>query len=136
MKKLLRILVVAVLPILLLGVGCSNQEKSTDNTQTKSSSVANQTATIKVFDRTNNKVLGNKKVSFKKGESVLAALKKSYRVTESKGFVSAINGVEQDDQAGAYWTFTVNGQDATKGAGEIQLAPKDKVVFKLSTYEK
>ena len=135
MKKILKLLLIAVLPLMLFAAGCSNQSNNESN-KAESSSVSKQTATIKVVDKTKSKTLGNKKVSFKKGETILAALKKNYKVTESKGFVSAIDGVQQDDKAGAYWTFTVNGKDATKGAGDIKLAPYDKVVFKLSVYQK
>lgn len=54
---------------------------------------------------------------------------------EDNGFVTAINGHAQDKDKGLYWTFTINGKMAEKGANDIKLSPNDQIVFNLATFK-
>ncbi|VGU28962.1 Surface-layer 125 kDa protein [Streptococcus pyogenes] len=61
----------------------------------------------------------DEKVSFGKGDTVLEVLKDNYEVKEKDGFITAIDGIEQDTKANKYWLFKVNGKMADKGADQI-----------------
>jgi hypothetical protein len=51
-------------------------------------------------------------------------------------FVTAIEGVEQDNAEKLAWLYYVNGEAAQKGASEIKLAPGDVEWWDLHNYER
>ncbi|EIQ81458.1 UNVERIFIED_CONTAM: DUF4430 domain-containing protein [Streptococcus canis] len=71
----------------------------------------------------------DEKVSFDKGDTVLEVLKDNYEVKEKAGFITAIDGIEQDTKANKYWLFKVNGKMAEKGANQITVKDGDKIEF-------
>lgn len=73
----------------------------------------------------------NKEIKAESGETLLEVMKKTYDITEKDGFVSAIEGHEQDDKAGKYWLYTVNGEQGAVGAAEYVLEDGDTIVWNL-----
>ncbi|HHJ7822894.1 TPA: DUF4430 domain-containing protein [Streptococcus pyogenes] len=71
----------------------------------------------------------DEKVSFGKGDTVLEVLKDNYEVKEKDGFITAIDGIEQDTKANKYWLFKVNGKMADKGADQITVKDGDSIEF-------
>lgn len=71
----------------------------------------------------------DEKVSFGKGDTVLEILKDNYEVKEKDGFITAIDGIEQDTKANKYWLFKVNGKMADKGADQITVKDGDSIEF-------
>lgn len=71
----------------------------------------------------------DEKVSFGKGDTVLEILKDNYEVKEKDGFITAIDGIEQDTKANKYWLFKVNGKMADKGANQITVKDGDSIEF-------
>lgn len=80
-----------------------------------------------VFKEDTNTI--DEKVSFGKGDTVLEILKDNYEVKEKDGFITAIDGIEQDTKANKYWLFKVNGKMADKGADQITVKDGDSIEF-------
>lgn len=81
------------------------------------------------------KELSAKNVTYQPNQTLLELLKKQFSVKEDNGFVTAIDGHAQDKDKGLYWTFTINGKMAEKGANDIKLSPNDQIVFNLATFK-
>lgn len=77
------------------------------------------------------KTVDSKKVKVPKKSKVITGLKKAWKVRETKGFVTAIDGKKQNPKKHIYWTYTINGKWATKGVDQQRVANKDKVKFTL-----
>lgn len=75
---------------------------------------------------------GNKALEVEPGAILLDVVKENYEVVEEDGFITSINGHEQDTEAGKYWLFDVNGEMAPVGANEFELSEGDLVEFNLS----
>lgn len=104
--------------------GCQNnqtQQKPKTNTNI---SVSYVLATKKDTEK--------KTVKVPKKSTVMAGLKKAWKVDSNKGFITAIDGKKQNAKKKIYWTYTVNGKYATKGANQQKVASNDKVKFTLA----
>ncbi|MDH6365441.1 hypothetical protein M2139_002444 [Enterococcus sp. PF1-24] len=131
MKKSIKNLVMLGALVLTLGAcqnNQANQETVKDSTEI-SSTVAEEkiTVTLEIKTEDSADTLENLKVSA--DENLLAILEENAEVVAEDGFITSINGVEQDAAAGYYWTFTINDEWGEKGANETFLENGDKVVF-------
>lgn len=124
MKKLVK-LVFAFLLVMSMG-GCAS------GGATKSSS--SQESLVELVVKTDNDQT-DEKVTFKDGESVMDVLKANYKVEEKNGLITSIDGVKQDEKAGKYWMFKVNGEVAPKGAKDIKVKDGDKIDFYQEVYK-
>ena len=77
------------------------------------------------------KTVDSKTVKMSKKGKVMTGLKKAWKVQENKGFITAIDGKKQNPKKKIYWTYTINGKWASKGADKQAVANKDKVKFTL-----
>ena len=79
------------------------------------------------------KVLSNisKEIKVEEGQNLLEIMKENYEVTAKDGFISVIEGYEQDEKEGKYWLYTINGEKATVGAADYELEDKDVIVWNL-----
>lgn len=78
---------------------------------------------------------GEQVVEVEDGAILLDVMKEYYDITEENTFISAINGVEQDGNAGKWWVFDVNGAMGEKGAAETELQAGDLIEWKLEAFE-
>lgn len=78
---------------------------------------------------------GEQVVEVADGAILLDVMKEYYDITEENTFISAINGVEQDGNAGKWWVFDINGAMGEKGASEIELKEGDLIEWKLEAFE-
>lgn len=124
MKKMFKLL---VLPFLLVTLAACSSSTTSQKTSTSTSSETVK-STVQLIVKKEDETL-DKKVSFKKGESVLDVLKATYKVEEKDGFITSIDGLKQDEAAKKYWLFKVNGEEASKGANEIMVKKGDKIEF-------
>ncbi|MQS98184.1 DUF4430 domain-containing protein [Companilactobacillus halodurans] len=113
--------------LMLLGVfapatATTVQAKSTNNIKV--------TYTLKK----NKKQIAKKTVKLKKNATVTKGLKKAWKVTDKKGFITKIDGHKQNNKKKIYWTYTVNKKKVNVSADKKKLHNKDKVEFKLSKY--
>lgn len=138
MKKLswknLFLLLTAIFTLAACSPTTSEEDTSTATTTTELSAEENiVTVDLKVEGKAVEDTA--KEVKIKKDDILLDVMKANYDVVEKDGFISSINGHEQDEEAGLYWTYTVNGEMATVGAGEYKLTPGDKVEWSLAAFE-
>lgn len=130
MKKLIRKLGV-LFTVLLLATSVSTA-LSTDNAQAKrrhSSNTIRVTYTLK----NNKKRIARKTIHVRKHTTVLAGLRKCWKVKASHGFVTRIHGYSQNKGKRLYWTYTVNGKWAS-AANKVYLHNKDRVVWTRSKF--
>ena len=78
---------------------------------------------------------GTKSLEVEEGTNLLEAMKDNYEVEAEENFITSINGHEQDDEAGKYWLFDINGEESMVGADQVELKEGDLVEFDLSPYE-
>ncbi|EHI70299.1 DUF4430 domain-containing protein [Streptococcus ictaluri] len=121
MKKGFKTLLLTVLSLSL--VACSQGNNAS---QESKKTVANQQVRLIVKE---DQDTIDEKVAFDKGETVLEVLKENYKVQEKDGFITAIDGIEQDTKAQKYWFFKVNGKMADKGANQLKVKDGDKIEF-------
>lgn len=119
MKHIFKFILLTIVSLFL--VACANG-KATQETSTESQLTARLVVTIDT-----NKI--DEKVTFSKGDTIMDLLKANYEVTEKDGFITAIDGQEQDEKEGIYWMFDLNGELAPKAADQIELNDGDTVEF-------
>lgn len=106
--------------------GCSNNASNKTSKKTDQISV---TYTL----QEGKKDLATKKVKLpKKNAKVMTGLQKAWKVKQTKGFITSIDGKSQNPKKKIYWTYTVNGKWANKGANQYAVHNKDKVKFTLA----
>lgn len=122
-KKITTVLATAVVFTFTL-TGCSNNN-SAKNTK------KNNQVTVTYTLREGKKDFSTKKIKLAKNAKVMTGLKKGWKVKENKGFITSIGGKSQNPKKKIYWTYTVNGKWANKGANQYPVHNKDKVKFTL-----
>jgi hypothetical protein len=127
MKKIVFSLLLALSTTIF--VGCSGDTAPTPS-QTTSSSIVS-TISVTVTLSVDGKQKDSKKLTVTEGEDLLTAIKSSFSIEETDGFITSIDGNTQDEAAGKYWLFTVNGEMSPVGAKEVVLKQGDKIVFTL-----
>ncbi|TWT14719.1 DUF4430 domain-containing protein [Streptococcus sp. sy010] len=102
-------------------------EQSVEEPNPQSSLVSEQVRVqlIVKFDQSSQE----KTLTLEKEETIMTILKANYDVKEVNGFITAIDGVEQDEAAKRYWLFKVNGQMAPKGADQMVVKDGDVIEF-------
>lgn len=116
--------IVAFLTLVL--TGCSSNNSSNAKNTAKNQISVNYTL------KEGKKTVDTKTVKIpKKKAKVITGLKKAWKVQETKGFVTAIDGKKQNPKKKIYWTYTINGKWASKGVDLQSVANKDKVKFTL-----
>ena len=121
-KKVSTVITATILTFTL--AGCSNNK----STQTKKNNQISVTYTLK----DNKKTLDSKTVKVNKKAKVLTGLQKAWKVKLTKGFITSIDGHSQNPKKKIYWTYTINGKWAQKGANQQVVNNKDKVKFTLA----
>lgn len=125
-------------------VGCGKAESNDDNHANHAGENANQEVNEEVNEEITEEVaftiskdngeeiIAEEEIAVEEGAILLDVLQENFEVElTEQGFITAINGSEQDEEAGVYWMYDVNGEAALVGAGEYELQPGDEVVFDL-----
>lgn len=135
MKKLL------LLSTLLL-VGCGQTTNETADvsvpvTIESSSEVEVQELLVSISVTVDGEVIeeGDVEVEVEEGQNLLEVMKENFDIEEADGFISSINGYEQDDAEGKYWLYDVNGEMAEVGAADFELSDGDQIEWKLEAFE-
>lgn len=128
MKKVLTGIVVT----LLFTTGCS----SAQNKQTTASS-SNKAETVKVEVTLTKEGADKveKQVEAVKGTNLLDLMTTQFKAKADNGFITEINGWAQDEAAGKYWLFQVNGVDSQVGAKDVVLKNGDQYDFRLEAMQ-
>ena len=122
--------------LVLVGCGQTTQTEETASTPVESSEqavLAEVTVSVTVDGEEIDE--GEQVLEVEEGAILLDVMKEHYELEEADGFISAINGYEQDEEAGKYWLFDLNGEMAEVGAAELELSDDDLVEWKLEAFE-
>lgn len=127
MKKILSSIAIT----LLFTTGCSaqsNQAKETDSSKT-------ETVKVEVTLTKAGADTVEKQVEAKKDSNLLDLMTTQFKAKADNGFITEINGWAQDEAAGQYWLFKVNGVDSQVGAKEVKLKNGDQYDFRLEAMQ-
>lgn len=93
-------------------------------------------ALISVFDE-NGEIEGSPvEVETSNDSDVLAYMVENFDVEGvEEGFITSINGVEQDESEGLYWLYYVNEEMPSVGAGDYIVEDGDLIEWKLESFE-
>lgn len=131
MKKFILGLVLS--SFLMVGAGCStNNETTTVSTNSSQEQTAMKVTLTLVEDE---KEITSKEVEVSEKESVLDILKANFEVKEDSGFVTSIDGKEQDAKANKYWMYYINDKEADKGAADMTVSDSDKIEWRLNEFK-
>ena len=132
MKKLL------ALALLTVSLGaCTQPAASTKQTsqETTTTVKAEQTITVNV-KKDGEPISGSPfTLTFKDDDKLLTVMKEQMQIVEKDGFVSAINGIEQEPANQKYWLFDVNGEMSPVGANQVDLKQGDVIDWKLEAFK-
>lgn len=131
MKKM-NLLFLTILGVLTIS-GCATNTSETKSTSSNESStsqaIAQTTATIVIT--VDGKEVENKEVSFNEGDVLYDVMAANFEIEDQDGFINSIDGQSQDESAGKYWMYDLNGEMALEGAKDLVLKSGDTVLFKL-----
>lgn len=131
MKKM-NLLFLTILGVLTIS-GCATNTPETKSTSSNESStsqaIAQTTATIVMT--VDGKEVENKEVSFNEGDVLYDVMTANFEIEDQDGFINSIDGQAQDESAGKYWMYDLNGEMALEGAKDLVLKSGDTVLFKL-----
>lgn len=131
MKKM-NLLFLIILGVLTIS-GCATNTPETKSTSSNESStsqaIAQTTATIVIT--VDGKEVENKEVSFNEGDVLYDVMAANFEIEDQDGFINSIDGQSQDESAGKYWMYDLNGEMALEGAKDLVLKSGDTVLFKL-----
>lgn len=118
----------------LVACGTTPAEDTTDSNEVSSSVVTPETETAEISVSVDGEEIdgGSVTVELTEGEVLLDIMKANFEIEESNNFITTINGHAQDEAAGKWWLFDVNGEMGPVGAHEMELEDGDFVEFYLS----
>ncbi|MBD7964664.1 DUF4430 domain-containing protein [Fictibacillus norfolkensis] len=133
MKKLL--LVLATMMMMLVGCGTTETKEPAD--QPKQEETKKEQVTVEITKDNGKEKVTEKKVEIAKDATIMDVMQDNFKIeTQYDGaFISSIEGVAGSEQEKTSWFFSVNGEEAMKGAKDITLKPGDVVEFDLHKYE-
>src|SRR5690625_130773 len=117
MKQRLMLLFSIILTSLLIVTGCAeNNPESTQPDSTESSEVNETKIEIVISKDEGAEELSSKEIVIEEDDILMDVLKDNFDVEEDNGFITAIDGVEQDVDAQIGWIYFVNDETAMVGA--------------------
>jgi ABC-type enterochelin transport system substrate-binding protein len=133
MKKL--ILVFAALMMLMAGCGTSETKKVSDQPKTEENK--KEQVTVQITKDNGKEKVAEKKVAITEETTIMDVMKDNFKIETQfdDSFISSIEGIAGSEQDKTSWFFSVNGEEAMKGAKEITLKPGDTVEFDFHKYE-
>lgn len=78
---------------------------------------------------------GTVETTVEPGEFLLEVMREEFEIVDEGGFITAINGIEQDTENDKYWLFDLNDEMAPVGAHELELNDGDVIDFDLAGIE-
>ena len=131
MKKWLLLLAASMT---LAACGTTPAEDTAESTEVSSTVVTPETETAEISVQVDGEEIedGRITVELTEGEVLLDIMKANFEIEEANTFITSINGHAQDEGAGKYWLFDLNGEMAPYGAADLELEDGDLVEFYLS----
>ena len=127
-KNILSLSLLLILSFLL--IGCSKNESI------ESTIGAKENISINIVINENGKEIHNKNLEIPEDNRVLLdILKDNFDIEEDNGFITAIDGMEQDPDSNIYWLYLINGEFAEVGTKEYKVENNDKIEFNLENID-
>lgn len=126
--------------VLLVGCGKRTAEKpaETDGTETENVETVTEEKVVTVAIYVDGESVDDleKEIAIEEEESVLDIMDEYYDIDGAEeGFITAIEGYEQDDAEGLYWMYYVNEEMAPVGAADYIPEEADVIEWKLEKFE-
>ena len=131
MKKLILGLVLS--SFLMVGADYSTNNETTTVSTSSSQQQTEMKVTVTLVE--DEKEVTSKEVEVSEKDSVLDILKANFDVKEDGGFVTSIDGKEQDAKANKYWMYYINDKEADKGAADMTVSDSDKIEWRLNEFK-
>ena len=110
--------------------GMDNQE------ETEQIDIKESLATIAVFSNESEIEGSPVEIDVDHEMDVLAYMVENFSVEGAdEGFITSIEGIEQDESEGLYWLYYVNEEMPSVGAGEYIVEDGDLIEWKLESFE-
>lgn len=77
----------------------------------------------------------DKELEIKADQNVMEIMEEHYDIETADGFMTSIEGYEQDDDAGQYWLYYINDEMPSVGAEDYVPEDADKITWELETLE-
>jgi len=126
-------------------VGCStdeqdeiqiqDQESADVEEELDSSTTEEDTAAISIVIDGETMEELSREVTVTEESTLFDVMENNYDIEDSDGFISSIEGYEQDAGAQRYWLYYINGEMPTVGAKEYVLQDEDHIEWKLEDSE-
>lgn len=126
-KKTGIIFLIALVGMILTACGANDATNSSSTDSTKEKDIS-----VTLVLKEDGQEFESKKVTVQPDTTLFAAVKDNFDVKAEDGFITAIDGKEQDNKANKYWTYTVNNKEVNTGAQEVKLKNKDIAIFDLA----
>ena len=124
--------------MMLTLVACGNSEATNDtNNENKSQETIEEVIiTLQITDQTTETVIVDSDYTVKEGTDLLTLIEENFdQVEVDNGFLTSIEGHEQQPDHNEYWLYQVNGEDGTVGMAEYQLMDQDEITLNLAPLE-
>ena len=130
MKKQMNLFITILVGLVIL-IGCGQTETPDTNTEGDSGDAVE----ITISTDNGEEVITNKSIVIEKDDILMDVLQENFQVEVNDGFITSIEGIEQNESEQLYWMYEVNDEPANVGANQFELSPGDAVVFDLHGYE-
>jgi|SRR5699024_3059358 len=77
----------------------------------------------------------SKEVTADEDMYLLDVMEDSYDIEETDGFITSIEGHEQDEEDSRYWLYYINGESGEVGAAEYAPEEADQIEWRLESFE-
>lgn len=126
----------SIFVVIGLLIGCAPDENNNGNTPNESQVEENEEMiVIKISKDKEAETIKEKELPIKEGAILLDVMKENFEVEEDGGFITSIEGVEQEEDEQKYWLYFINGEAASIGAGDYELTAGDEITFDLQATE-
>lgn len=135
----------AIIMAAVLLVGCSSNDETEQNTNTRVSTndtsnteeVAEDSVRITISINEGEEFVTEQEISIEEGDILMDVMEENFYIeTDFDGaFITSIERVKASDEEQTAWMFFVNEEMPTVGANEYELTPGDEVVFDLQSWK-
>src|SRR5690554_2491507 len=129
--KMKNILFAIVLTLGIL-VGCGTADNNPNVADTEQTEVQVE---IIISLENQEEILEEEVLTVDAGTSLMEVMEENFDIINNGGFISSINGIQAEDGQPYAWMYTVNGEDATKGAEDYIIKDGDVIEFDFHSWE-
>lgn len=124
MKQIKRLFIITILATVMTACG---------NTSTTAEEVS---ISLTITDQTTNTTISEDDFTVQEGTSLQTVLEENYDVeVTDEGFLTAIEGHQQNTDENIFWTYEANGEMVNEGIADYQVEDEDHITFDLQVIE-